>query len=227
MLKYVTVKALKPPATALVVFLHGLGDSGSSWAPVGEMLSRTLPHVQFVFPNAPVSPVTLNFGMSMPSWYDIVTLDGINNPDKQDKAGLYQSMGSVQELINSLCSELNIAHSRVVLGGFSQGGAVSLLTAAVGPNKTPFAGFVSLSSYLPLHHSIESLKTERNTSVPIFMAHGTSDNVVQYAYGVQSKLELGKLGFSNVEFREYRGMEHSSCEQEIRDLEKFLQSVIS
>ncbi|KAJ1927906.1 hypothetical protein EC988_010201, partial [Linderina pennispora] len=141
--------------TASVIFLHGLGDSGHGWAPVAQILSRTLPHVKFILPNAPESPVTLNFGMSMPSWYDIRSLERVTKDE--DEAGMRESMIKVNKIISDEVAA-GISPERIVLGGFSQGGAMTLFTGL--QSELKLGGLIVLSAYLPIRDRIFQLATE-------------------------------------------------------------------
>ena len=133
--------------------LHGLGDSGHGWSDLGNQLSRLHPHVKWIFPSAASIPITVNGGMKMPGWYDIVSLDKIQA--KQDKNGMLASSVEIGNLIKEQ-TNFGIQPSRVVLAGFSQGGAMSLLTGLTFNSK--LAGIVCLSGYLPLGEEIDSLR---------------------------------------------------------------------
>ncbi|PVU93852.1 hypothetical protein BB561_002983 [Smittium simulii] len=218
MLKFVT-KAAPKAHTATVVFLHGLGDSGHGWAPIADSLEKHLPHVKFIFPHAPVQPVTLNYGMEMNSWYDIYSL---KDRTKQDEKGVLESVDKIKKLLNEEISS-GISSDRIVLGGFSQGAAISYTTGLSFESK--LAGIVALSGYIPIDKKTMELATEINKSTKIFIGHGTSDTVVDYELGVESAEELKKMSY-NVEFNSYEGLDHSSCLQELSDLTRFLTSVI-
>ncbi|KAF9198030.1 hypothetical protein BGZ49_001287 [Haplosporangium sp. Z 27] len=207
--------------SATVIFIHGLGDSGHGWAPVGEELGRYLPHVKFIFPNAPIMPVTLNHGMQMPSWYDIKSLSSIDL--EQDEAGMLKSSQQVMQIVREEVEEHNIPANRIVIGGFSQGCVVGLMTGLTSEFK--FAGIVSLSGYLPLHSKILNMVADANRKTPIFWGHGDADQVVRYEYG-QRSVELLKQSKYNVDFRTYRNLGHGSSPQEIRDLLAFLKETI-
>ncbi|OAQ34171.1 Phospholipase/carboxylesterase [Linnemannia elongata AG-77] len=207
--------------SATVIFIHGLGDSGHGWAPVGEELGRHLPHVKFIFPNAPDMPVTLNYGMAMPSWYDIKALSTIDTD--QDEAGMLKSRQQVMQIIREEVEQNNIPANRIVIGGFSQGCVMGLLTGLTAEYK--FAGIVSLSGYMPLHKKIMNMASDANRKTPIFWGHGDADQVVRYDYGVHS-VELLKKNKFDVRFTTYRNLGHGSSPQEIRDLLNFLKEVI-
>jgi predicted esterase len=150
MLPVITVPSVAKH-TATVIFLHGLGDSGAGWSDVGKMFNRTHPHIKWIFPHAPAIKITVNGGMKMPGWYDIVSLDRIEA--KQDKLGLSNSRDQINELLEHEIS-LGIPSSKIVLGGFSQGAAMSLLTGLSCQWK--LGGIVALSGYLPLGDEIDT-----------------------------------------------------------------------
>ncbi|OLY82277.1 Acyl-protein thioesterase 1 [Smittium mucronatum] len=221
MLKHVKVNALKKH-TASVIFLHGLGDSGHGWASVAEQLGPLLPHIRFIFPHAPEIPVTLNFGMAMPAWYDIFSLSDF---EKQDEKGLFQSADKIFELVESEMNQ-GIPSDRIVIGGFSQGAAISYLAGLTCKHK--LGGIAALSGYLPLHTKLLSMGDSvlsPNKHVRIFAAHGTADPVVRYELGELSVKELQRFGYS-VQFCSYPGMEHSSSAQEIKDFSNYLSAVL-
>ncbi|KAJ1991715.1 hypothetical protein H4R33_001271 [Dimargaris cristalligena] len=215
----VVQKALKKH-TATVIFIHGLGDSGSGWAPVARELSQHLPHVKFVLPNAPVQPVTLNNGFKMPSWYDIYTLGDINR--REDQEGMLRSVASINKLISEEVDQ-DIPSERIVVAGFSQGAAMTLLTGLTSERK--LAGMAALSGYLPLRSLIFSMASDVSRSLPIFMAHGQEDEVVSYHFGQQSAEALKQKKY-NVDFHTYPNMGHSSCLEEVQELTRFLARVL-
>ncbi|KAH6567314.1 hypothetical protein BSLG_002613 [Batrachochytrium salamandrivorans] len=206
--------------TATVVFMHGLGDSGHGWYPVGEMLAPRLPHIKWIFPNAPNQPVTLNGGAKMPSWYDIVALNAFA---KEDKVGLLASSKCITDLISNEVKG-GIPADRIVLGGFSQGAVVALLGGLT--SNSTYAGLVALSGYLALRTEIQQLKTTANDSTPIFMGHGYEDEVVNYEYGKMSSEFLKTELHANVDFKTYRGIGHSTHPKELEDLTAFLGKVL-
>ncbi|KAK9720710.1 hypothetical protein K7432_003986 [Basidiobolus ranarum] len=212
------IQAARGKHSATVIFIHGLGDSGNGWAPATASIAPLLPHVKFVLPNAPNQPVTLNNGMAMPSWYDIYSLEAIDR--EEDEKGMLASSRSINSLIQKEI-DAGIPANRIVLAGFSQGSAMSLLTGLTTEYK--IAGIVALSGYLPLRNTIFSMVADKK--VPIFMGHGTADPVVQFQFGQMSSEQLQAKGY-NVEFHAYPGMAHSCCDEELRHMAKFLQTVI-
>ncbi|KAJ1851030.1 hypothetical protein LPJ73_003188 [Coemansia sp. RSA 2703] len=218
-LSTVVVKA-RQAHTATLIFIHGLGDSGYGWKPVAEVLSRQLPHVKFVLPNAPEQPVTLNAGFRMPSWYDIRSLNKLANDE--DEAGMNSSMVKINQVIQAELDQ-GIPANRIVLGGFSQGGAMTLFTGL--QTEYRLGGLVVLSGYLPMRERLLSRATEASKKIPIFQAHGTADEVVKYQYGQMTQEALKKSGYI-VEFNEYENMGHQSCSEELNDLKEFLEKQI-
>ncbi len=206
------------PVATLIV-LHGLGADGNDFVPICEELDlRAIGPVRFVFPHAPVMPVTLNGGMRMRAWYDIL---GTDLARREDEAGLRRAQSEVAALIEREASR-GIASERVVLAGFSQGCAMSLLTGLRHPTR--LAGIVGLSGYLPLAATTAAERHAANAATPIFMAHGQHDPVVPIARGAASRDALAALGYT-VEWHEY-AMPHSVCAEEISDLNTWLLKVL-
>jgi phospholipase/carboxylesterase len=198
-----------------VLWLHGLGADGHDFAPiVPELLQPGWPALRFVFPHAPVRPVTINNGMPMRAWYDIRDL-GFEGAvgDRADAAGVEASVAQVEALV-ARERERGIPASRVLLAGFSQGGAIAL-TAALRRTE-PLAGIVALSTYLPLAAQAEAGAAEGASAQPVFMAHGTHDPVVPFTAGERSAARLRALGF-DVEWHAYP-MQHQVCAEQLRDL---------
>ncbi|KAL2056283.1 hypothetical protein ABVK25_003306 [Lepraria finkii] len=214
------VPALKKH-TATVIWAHGLGDSGAGWMPIAENFRRRekFEEVKFVFPNAPNIPITVNFGMSMPGWYDITTFSDL--AQAHDQPGILKSRDYFNALVKEEIGK-GIPSSRIVIGGFSQGGAISLFTGITSPEK--LAGIFGLSSYLLLHDKIADYvsKEESNRDTPIFMGHGDMDPMVKYEWGTDTAKRLKEMGWTNVDFRTYRGLAHSADMKEIDDLERWL-----
>lgn len=195
-----------------VIWLHGLGADGHDFAPiVPELVRRDWPALRFVFPHAPVMPITINNGHAMRAWYDIVSLDF--SKDREDAAGVRRSIAEVEALIGRERDRGIPAH-RVILAGFSQGGAITL---AVGLRREqPLLGLAVLSAYLPLAAETPVEATPQGLATPLFMAHGTQDPVVPLAAGQRSADTLRALGM-DVSLRRYP-MPHSVCADEVRDL---------
>jgi len=189
-----------------IIWLHGLGADGHDFEPIVPELNLPFP-ARFVFPHAPVRPITVNGGMEMRAWYDIVGF-GLNV--RQDAAGIRDSAAAVTRLIDREI-ERGVPASRVVLAGFSQGGAIALHTAL--RETRPLAGIMALSTYLPLGESLPAERSAANASVPIFMAHGTADPLLPLALAEGSRRTLEALGYA-VDFHVYP-MPHSVCMEEV------------
>ena len=203
---------------AAVIWLHGLGADGHDFEPVVRELQ--LParlQVRFVFPHAPIRPVTLNQGMRMRAWYDILQLGG----GREDDAGIRASQRSVEALIQRE-RDRGIAPRRVVLAGFSQGGAIVLQTSLRFPER--LAGTLALSTYLPLAATLAGERSAANLDLPIFMAHGTEDPMIPLDRAIRSRDALAALGYP-VEWRDYP-MPHSVCLPEISDIAKWLTRIL-
>jgi phospholipase/carboxylesterase len=218
MLESIEVQTGATP-NAAIIWLHGLGADGHDFEPIVPELVRPGERAwRFVFPNAPVRPVTLNGGMAMRAWYDIKGLDRLA---AEDVAGFRDSDRQVRDLI-AREGERGIAANRIVLAGFSQGGAVSLYTATRLPQA--LAGVMALSCYLPRHGAFAEERAPANDATPIFMAHGQADPVLPIALGAQSRDLLRASGYS-VEWHEYP-MAHSVCNAEVADLREYLLRVL-
>jgi phospholipase/carboxylesterase len=209
-----------PHPTATLIILHGLGADGNDFVPIAQELSLdALGPVRFVFPHAPVMPVTINGGYRMRAWYDIL---GSEMQGREDEAGLRHSLESVEALLLRE-EERGIAPERIVLAGFSQGCAMALLAGL--RHGTRLAGIAGLSGYLPLARSTAAERSAANRGTPIFLAHGTMDDIVQPRRGEASRDALQALG-CNVEWHSYP-MGHSVCMEEIADLNAWLLKVLA
>lgn len=204
-----------PSPTASVIWLHGLGADGNDFVPIVPELN--LPDslgVRFIFPHAPERPVTCNGGYVMRAWYDIYSLD---NLDQEDHAGMAEAQHIVESLIRQEMDR-GVAARRIILMGFSQGGAVALYTGLRFAHR--LGGIGALSTYLPLADMLTDEKHAANADIPIFMGHGQFDPVVRYALGKSSCQALKQLDYSVV-WHPYP-MEHSVCLEEIRDIGQWL-----
>lgn len=199
---------------AAVIWLHGLGADGHDFESiVAQMLLPPEVRIRFIFPNAPVRPVTINNGARMRSWYDIaLSEDGFTT----DEADLRESSAYLESMIKELLE--TDSPERLFLAGFSQGGAVALHTAL--RTRYLLSGIIALSTYLPLVDKVESEMNRLQASTDVFMAHGQSDPVININWGRRSKDALESLGL-NVEWYEYQ-MEHAVCMEEIIDLATWL-----
>lgn len=205
-----------PNPTHSVIWLHGLGADGHDFEPiVPELVRPNWPAIRFVFPHAPVRPVTINGGMQMRAWYDITSLD-FNLP-REDAAGVEASCAEVEQLI-ARENERGVPSSKLILAGFSQGGAITL---AHGLRRSErLAGLVALSTYVPLADQTLAQLTEAGRSTPIFMAHGSRDPVIPCAIGERSAQRLQAAGLE-LQWQRYP-MEHAVCMEEIGDLAQWL-----
>lgn len=207
-----------PNPTATILLMHGLGADGNDFVPIcNEMDLSAVGPVRFVFPNAPVIPVTINGGYRMPAWYDIL---GPGQPE--DEAGLRRSQAAIEALIANEKAR-GIPSHRIVVAGFSQGCAMTFMTALRHPER--LAGIVGLSGYLPLAGTVAAERQPANQKTPIFQAHGLRDGVIPIARAAASRDALSALGY-DVEWHEYP-MEHSVCMEEIADLNRYLLRVLA
>ena len=204
---------------AAVIWLHGLGADGYDFEPVVPEL-RLPPHlrVRFVFPHAPVRPVTINMGMRMRAWYDILQMGG----GEEDEAGVRASQALVQALIEQEKGR-GVDPRRIVLAGFSQGGAIVLQTGLRHPER--LAGILALSTYLPLAGKLAAERSTANRGLPVFMAHGTHDPMIGIPRARESRAALETLGYP-VQWKEY-AMAHSVCGEEIADIAAWLLTILA
>lgn len=176
------------------------------------------PHMKVICPTAPVMPVSLNAGFRMPSWFDLKSLD-ISGPEDED--GIKRATIAVHEMINKEIAD-GISSDRILIGGFSQGGALALYSALT--FSQPLAGVIALSCWLPLHKGFPAARKCPDT-VPILQAHGNADPVVSYRFG-QVSSSLLKTFMKNVDFRMYQGLSHSSSDEELADMKKFIDKYV-
>jgi phospholipase/carboxylesterase len=211
--------ATGPDPRAAIIWLHGLGADGHDFEPIVPALGLPrAPAVRFVFPHAPLQPVTINGGAVMRAWYDIHDLDGGRRPDE---VGLRASQARVERLIAREQGR-GVAPARLVLAGFSQGGAIALQTGL--RYRERLAGIMGLSTYLPLAHSLEGEASAANRGVPIFLAHGAHDPLIPLARARSARDRLRDVGYAP-EWHEYP-MEHAVCPEEIHDISAWLGRVL-
>lgn len=203
--------------SASVIWLHGLGADGHDFAPIVKEFG--IPNLRFILPHAPVRAVTINNGHKMSAWYDIY---GLNNESQQDELGIRATEASITELIAHEISR-GILASRIVLAGFSQGGAIALHTALRYSQR--LAGILALSTYLPLKSTLLADRQTANLDLPIFMAHGKFDSVITLATAQISKAELTSAGYA-IDWHEY-AMAHSVSVEEIDDMRDFLTLILA
>jgi phospholipase/carboxylesterase len=205
--------------TASIIILHGLGADGNDFAPICDELDLSaVGPVRYVLPSAPTRPVTINGGYVMRAWYDIL---GTDLARREDEPGLRESMQQVRALI-AREEERGVPARRIVLAGFSQGCAMTLLTGLRHDQR--LAGLACLSGYLPLAGTTAAERSAANQDVPIFQAHGRHDGVIPLHRATESRDALAALGYT-VEWHEY-AMEHSVCMEEIADLNRWLLGVL-
>lgn len=205
---------------ASIIWLHGLGADGHDFEPIiPEMDLPEEAAFRFIFPHAPVRPVTLNGGTPMRAWFDIEALD---RHARQDVAGIDASCDLMSELIERE-TERGIPGERIVAAGFSQGGAIALLTGLRHPRR--LAGIMGLSTYLPLADRVENEARDANRDTPIFMAHGTQDPMLPPHLGEESRALLTRLGY-RVDWHTYP-MPHAVCPPEIQHIRKWLLRVLA
>jgi len=205
--------------THSIIWLHGLGSDGNDFVPIVEKLNlQSDLHTRFVFPHAPMQPVSINNGAVMRAWYDI---SGQDLSSDEDAYGISISQSAVEELIKR--EEQNgIKPENIVLAGFSQGGAIALHTGLRYSDK--LAGILVLSSYLPLADMLVTGAHQSNSSTQIFMAHGHKDTVISPDLAISSKQKLLELGYG-VNWNMYQ-MEHSVCKDEIADISEWLKKIL-
>ena len=203
--------------TASVIWLHGLGADGNDFAPIVPELRLPKAGIRFVFPHAPVRPVTINAGMRMRAWYDIA--DGANR--REDERGVRASQVLIEALI-AREKERGTKAGRLVLAGFSQGGAIALHAGLRDPER--IAGIMALSAYVPVGEKLSAERSTANRDVPIFMGHGSDDPIIPLVRAEQSRNLLKSLGYP-AEWHKY-AMPHSVCPEELADIGTWLGKVL-
>jgi lysophospholipase-2 len=200
--------------TASLIFLHGLGDTGHGWAT--SIAAIRPPHVKVICPSAAKMPVTLNSGFESPSWFDLMSLDPSG---AEDEAGIKKAAALINGFIEDEIKS-GIPAERIMIGGFSQGGALALHVALTTTRQ--LGGVVALSCWLPLHKQFVG---KPPLGIPCFQAHGDCDPIVPYRWGQMSASMLKQL-MSNHSFKTYKGMMHSSNESELQDMKEFVATSI-
>jgi phospholipase/carboxylesterase len=208
------------PPDSCVIWLHGLGADGHDFEPiVPELNLESVLSTRFVFPHAPMIPVTINQGFVMRAWYDVS--DSKIDAD-QDEKGIRNSEKILVKLIAEQIKD-GIASERIFIAGFSQGGAIALHTGLRYPKR--LAGIIALSTYLPLAKTLAAEKSEANSGIPIFLAHGSEDPVIPIDLGYTTRGRLEKTGYLTT-WVEYEGMAHSVSEKEIFDISDWLEQFL-
>ena len=216
MLDAIEIETGANPA-ASIIWLHGLGADGNDFAPIVPELDLPKTAIRFVFPHAPVQPVTINAGMRMRAWYDIT--DGAIR--REDERGVRASQALIETLIGRE-KERGTKAERLVLAGFSQGGAIALQTGLRHAER--IAGIMALSTYVPIAEHLRAEASAANRKAPIFMAHGSFDPVIPLARAQESRKLLQSLGYA-LEWREY-SMPHSVCPEELADIGAWLKKIL-
>lgn len=221
LLETIEIETGKNPA-ASVIWMHGLGADGSDFVPIVEELELDgTPGIRFLFPHAPMRPVTINNGTVMRAWFDVSLGDLEGNSRRADERGVRESQAQIAALIEREAKR-GVEPEHIVLAGFSQGGAIALQTGLRHPRR--LAGVMALSTYLPLADTLAREATPANKATPIFMAHGIYDPLIPLAMGAGSMTLLTGFGYT-VEWRQYP-MPHSVCPQEIEDIGAWLRRVL-
>ncbi|XP_017291844.1 acyl-protein thioesterase 2 [Kryptolebias marmoratus] len=201
--------------TAAMIFLHGLGDTGHGWAET--LAAIKLPHVKFICPHAPKIPVTLNMKSMMPAWFDLM---GLSPESPEDESGIKKAADNIKALIEHEAKN-GIPPNRIILGGFSQGGALSLYTALTCQHQ--LAGVVALSCWLPLHKSFPSVSSG-NKNLPILQCHGEIDYMIPVQFGSMTAEKLKSIvNPQMLTFKTFPGVPHSSSPQEMAVVKEFLE----
>jgi phospholipase/carboxylesterase len=209
------------PPDSCVIWLHGLGADGHDFEPIVPELGLSPDlNVRFVFPHAPMIPVTINQGFVMRAWYDIAASD---IAERQDESGIRSSQAVLIELIEAQIAE-GIDSTRIVLAGFSQGGVIALQTG-LRFNK-PLAGIMALSTYLPLAETLAAEKSDENLTIPVFLAHGSADPVIAVDLAYSTRGHLEKQGYQP-SWHEYDAMQHSVCAEEIEHMSQWFGTVLA
>ncbi|MGC2518703.1 MAG: dienelactone hydrolase family protein [Burkholderiales bacterium] len=216
-LEAVEIETGKNPTTS-IIWMHGLGADGNDFVPLVPELDLPEAPIRFVFPHAPMQPVTINSGMVMRAWYDISDA----SIRREDERGVRASQALVEALIERE-KERGTKPGRLVLAGFSQGGAIALQTGLRQPQR--LAGIMALSTYVPIAGKLAAEANAANRDTPIFMAHGTQDPIIPLPFAAQSRDLLQSLGHV-VEWHQY-GMPHSVCAEEVRDIGAWLARVLT
>ena len=205
---------------ASILLLHGLGADGRDFLPIAEQLDLSpVGPVRYVFPSAPVMPVTINGGYPMPAWYDIL---GADLTHRQDEAGMRRTQAAIERLIAREV-ERGVPARRIVLAGFSQGCAMALMAGL--RHRERLAGILGLSGYLPLAERLAAERSPANADLPVFLAHGTQDEVVRIERATASRDLLASLG-QPVQWQSY-AMGHSVCAEELQDIQDGLRQLLA
>ncbi|KAG2734636.1 hypothetical protein G9P44_002642 [Scheffersomyces stipitis] len=226
----IRINASRTPAKSALIFVHGLGDSGEGWSWLHPLVQqkgiiKDADSINYIFPNAPSIPITVNGGYVMPSWFDIYEF---GNPNaKQDEVGFLKSCDVLKALIEEQIDVHKIPAERIIIGGFSQGAAISLSTIALLDFK--IGGVVALSGFCPIKSSIEKLHDgkDANYNTPIFQGHGVIDPLIPCSMGKETSEFFKSLGYHKLEFKTYDYVAHSTGEQELIDFMTFVGTILN
>jgi phospholipase/carboxylesterase len=216
MLNFIEINALTKTTTACIIWLHGLGADGNDFVPVVQALN--MQHIQFILPHAPYRKVTLNNGYEMRAWYDLY---GLSTDSPQDETGIRATQAEIEAIIAQKIKQ-GIPANRIAIAGFSQGGAIALHTALRYPQQ--LAGILALSTYLPISAKLATEKNPANQDTPMFMAHGTFDDVITLSTAQRAR-DILQAQHYQVQWHEYP-MPHSVSPQEIEDIRAFLTQIL-
>ncbi|XP_063714146.1 acyl-protein thioesterase 1-like [Symsagittifera roscoffensis] len=203
---------------ATVIFLHGLGDTGHGWAAGFEAIKE--PNIKYIFPTAAPMPVTLNGGVPMPSWFDIVSLD---HNGKEDEKGVKKAAAELLEMVDKESAASGLPHNKIMIGGFSQGGATALYALVTAQKQ--LGGVVALSAWLPLHKQLEKVEIAHK-GVAVLQCHGDCDPMVSFTFGDMSNKMLVQKGMTKCTFKPYPGMSHGSSAKEMNDVKNFIETTL-
>lgn len=208
-----------------MIIIHGLGDSGAGWQPFAEFLQRdpAFANVKFILPSAPKAKVFAYGDQEVPSWFNIYRFGRVDT--NNDHVGFTNSVGKIRHIISEEINTHGVQPDHIVVGGFSQGGAITLASAAL--LDIQIGGFVALSGFCSIEEYIKKQYSKANIDTPIFQAHGITDPVILYTSGQQSSVFYrDTVGFTNLTFKAYAGLAHATNPDEVADVVKFLKRVI-
>lgn len=218
----ITVSPKNPTLqSGLLVLSHGLGDTAQGFLDVAEMFALQMPHLKIILPTAPTQPVTMNMGTPMPSWYDITGLDERSN---ENCRGIQESRQTLVNILRKEHQDSKLPFDRMVLMGFSQGGALSLFTGMQLEKEEKLAGIVVMSGYLPAKAQFRI--TDGLESVPVLHCHGERDPMVQVGMARRSRDAVMSMGARNYEMKTYPSLVHSVNMEELQDIQSFLERVL-
>jgi len=211
----------RTPHSAVVVVMHGLGDTADGFEDVAMMWSQQMPHVKFILPTAPTQPVTLNMGMPMPSWYDI---EGLDERTNENCKGIEESSKRIMDILDEEHSSTKLPYNRMILSGFSQGGALSIFTGLQVPADKKLGGVLVMSGYLA--GAKQFTLSEAGKEIPVLHCHGTSDPMVRFDMAQKTEELVKGSGHSNYTLKPYSGLTHSVSVDELKDAAEFIHGVI-